>query len=159
MKQWAIFGGLMLALHLGFALAFLVIAEQRIRDPAVIAAAVLVYLVLFAVIGWRFFRRLNVATYPEAYVHARARGVEATAKVLQIERTRWRHKRNRNFRMQMTPARWEYVMRVRVSRPGVPEYEAALAEFLEGADVPKQGATIPVRVHPEKPDVVVMARE
>jgi hypothetical protein len=48
-------------------------------------------------------------------------------------------------------------MRVRVMRPGAADYEATLAEFLTGDQVPKKGETIPIKVHPQRPEVMVLA--
>lgn len=36
------------------------------------------------------------------------------------------------------------------------DYEADLAEFLKSEQIPQKGAVIPVKVHPENPDVIVM---
>jgi hypothetical protein len=47
-------------------------------------------------------------------------------------------------------------MRIRVSRPGQPDYETELAEFLTGDQVPEKGSVISVKLHPRRPDVIVM---
>src|SRR5687768_2439706 len=105
-----------------------------------------------------FFRRLGDAAAPPEYREAKANGLPATAKVLEIRQTGWHTKRRTNFRLQTTPRRWEYEMRVQVSQPGMPDYEAQLAAYLNGSDVPKKGQVIDIKVHPEQPEVVVIAQ-
>jgi hypothetical protein len=102
---------------------------------------------------------LEKASSPPEYREAHEQGVLATAQVLEIERTRWRVRRTRNFRLQPRPAKREYQMRLRVTRPGEPDYEAWLAEFLTGHQVPKKGAIIPIKVHPQRPEIIVMPRD
>jgi hypothetical protein len=116
----------------------------------------IVYVVAFAVISFIFYRRLGRAHSPPEYREAREHGLPATAKVLEIKRTRWRIERNINFSLKIRPRRWEYEMRLRVTRPGEVDYEGMLAEFLDTEQVPKKGATIPVKVHPQHPEVIVM---
>ena len=115
----------------------------------------LLYLVAFAIILILFYRRINTATEPPEYIEAREQGTPAPAKVLSIERTRWRIERYRNLRFQVRPTRFEYVMRVRVRPEGGPEYESELAAYLSGADTPYKGDTIQVKIHPQRPDVLV----
>lgn len=49
-------------------------------------------------------------------------------------------------------------MRLRVMRPGAVDYEAKLAEFLTHSQIPSQGDTIAVKVHPQNPEIVVLAQ-
>ena len=143
-KQWAILFGQLTLLHLLLFLGWIILEPVAIRATALIALLIIVYLVLSAAILVIFYRRLGQA---------------ATAKVLEIERTHWRVRRTRNFRFQPRPAKREYQMRLRVTRPGEPDYEAWLAEFLPGGQVPKKGDVIPIKVHPQRPDIIVMARD
>jgi hypothetical protein len=46
-----------------------------------------------------------------------------------------------------------------VTPPDRAAYEAELAEYLAGADVPDKGDVIAVRIHRQRPEVVVRARD
>jgi hypothetical protein len=156
LKQWAILGGLLIVLHVFLFIGWVII-EPYVRDSSTpILVLTVIYLVLFAVIGWWFYKRLVEADSPIEYREAEEHGLSATAKVLDIKRTKWRIKRSRNFKLQGRPTRFEYEMRVRVSLDGQPDYEAMVADFLVGDQVPKKGDVIPIKVHPERPEVIVM---
>lgn len=114
------------------------------------------YMVVFIAILLIFTRRISRATFPRELKEAREQGIMASAQVLDIKRTRWRNPRTRNFRLQVSPQRFEYEMRVRVKPADAPEYEVNLAEYLSGDDIPKKGDTIPVKIHPQRSEVVVM---
>jgi hypothetical protein len=157
-KQWAVFFGLMIALQVAWFLILMALEQQIRRSPSLIVVLVVPYLIALFGLLVLFFRRLGDASSPPEYREAKANGVPATAKVLEIRQTRWHTKRRRNFRLQTTPRRWEYEMRLKVSRSGMPDYEAELAAYLDGSDVPKKGAIIDIKVHPQHPEVVVMAQ-
>jgi hypothetical protein len=53
------------------------------------------------------------------------------------------------------PTRWEYSIRLRITRRDRADYEAEAVEFLTSDQIPEKGAVVPVRVHPQRPDVVV----
>lgn len=152
LKEWAIFGAALLLLHLVFFIGIMVLVEKNpALTPALIWASL--YIVAFAVLGEVFYKRLNQAHYPLEYRYAREHGLPATAKVLEIKRTRWRSEREVLFR---TYRKYEHQMHIRISREGMADYEADLAEFLKSEQIPQKGAVIPVKVHPENPEVIVM---
>lgn len=156
LRQWALFWGLMIVLQIAYFVALMALEREIRRTPSLAILVTVPYLVaLFALLVF-FFRRLGNATEPPEYREAKANGLSATAKVLEIRQTRWHTPRRTNFRLQTTPRRWEYEMRVRISRPGLADYEAELAAYLSGSDVPKKGQIIDVKVHPQLPEVVVM---
>ena len=159
LKQWGILLGLLILLHSFLFLGWVILEPVAARSTTAIILLMIVYLVLFAIILLIFLKRLGQAASPPEYREAQEQGLPATAKVLTIERTHWRIERNRNFRLQVRPSRREYRMRVRVTREGEPDYEASLAEFLTGDQVPKKGAVIPVKVHPQRPEVIVIIQD
>jgi hypothetical protein len=159
LKEWALFFGLLIVLHIVYFVGWGMIGPRNRDDLMPIALLTIVYLVGFAALMVIFYKRLASANAPIEYHEAREQGIPATAKVLQIGRTRWRHKRSRNFRLQVRPQEFEYQMRVRVSREGEPDYEADVAEFLAGDDVPNKGDVIPIKVHPQRPEVIVLTGE
>jgi hypothetical protein len=52
-----------------------------------------------------------------------------------------------------------YQIRVQVTPEDGQPYEAELTEWLISSDVPKVGATVPVKVHPRYPEVAVLVRD
>ncbi len=156
MKEWAIVGGLLLVLHIGLFLGWWAVDPAESRAVGPVLVLVIVYLIGLCVTLVVSFRRISMAGLPQVYREARAQGVPASAKVLEIKRTRWRNPRTRNLRLQPRPLRFEYEMRLRVSREGASDYEAPMAEYLSGAQVPEKGDIIPVKVHPQHPDVIIM---
>lgn len=157
-RQWVLFFGWMIVLQIAFFLVLMALEREIRRSPSLAVVLVVPYLVALFAVLFLFFRRLGDAAAPPEYREAKANGQPATAKVLEIRQTRWHTKRRTNFRLQTTPRRWEYEMRLWVSRPGMPDYEAQLAAYLNGSDVPKKGQVIDIKVHPEQPEVVVMAQ-
>jgi len=159
MKQWLVLGGLLVLLHALFFLGWIVIMTSP--RPAVLPMILLTagYLVIFIIILVVFTKRLARAVSPREYQEAREQGVAVTAKILEMQRTRWRIRRNLNFRLQITPARYEYEMRVRITPPDAPQYEARLTEFFSGGQIPEIGDSIWVRIHPKRPEIIVLARD
>ena len=155
-RQWVLFFGWMIVLQVALFLSFVALEQHIRRNTTLVLALVVPYLVALVVLMVLFFRRLGDAAMPPEYLEAKTNGLPASAKVLEIKQTRWHRPRRTNFRLQTTPRRWEYEMRVRISRPGLPDYEAGLAAYLSGSDVPKKGQMIDVKVHPQRPEVVVM---
>jgi hypothetical protein len=138
-KQWFIFFGLLIVLHLLLFLGWIILEPFAMRAPVLVVPLIAVYLILFAAIMLIFYRRLGRAAWPPEYREAQERGLPATAKVLEIERTHWRVRPNWSFRLQRRPGKREYQMRLRVTRPGEPDYEALMAEFLTGDQIRKRG--------------------
>lgn len=155
-RQWAVLFVQLILLHALLMLGWVALDPGRTRDVAVIILLMISYLAALTLILIRFFKRVGDAGSPPEYREAVERGIPATAKVLEIARTRWRIERYRNLRFQSRPTRFEYQMRLRVSKPGEPDYEAFMAEFLSGNQVPQKGDVIAVKVHPQRPDVIVM---
>ena len=157
MKQWAVFFGLLLLLHVAWFFVWVILWQNLRRSPSLILVLVIPYLIGLFILFVLFFRRLGDATEPPEYREAKANGLAATAKVLEIRQTRWHTKRRINFRLQTTPRHWEYEIRLKISQPGMPDYEAETAAYLSGKDVPKKGEIIAIKVHPQRPEVVVLA--
>lgn len=78
-------------------------AESPRSGPVLVL--VIVYLIGLCVTLVVSFRRISMAGLPQVYREARAQGVPASAKVLEIKRTRWRNPRTRNLRLQPRPLR------------------------------------------------------
>ena len=157
-RQWVLFFAWMIVLQVILFLSIMAFEQQIRRDEAFILVLIVPYMIALFLLLFLSFRRFSDATMPPEYREAKTNGLPATAKVLEIRQTRWHTARRTNFRLQTMPRRWEYEMRVRVSRPGLPDYEAELAAYLIGSDVPKKGQMIGVKVHPQRPEVVVIAQ-
>jgi hypothetical protein len=98
---------------------------------------------------WRLFS-------PRALRQARERGLPATGRVLALQPTGWRHRRRW---YSSKPRQRQYAIRLEISRPAEPAYEATVLEFLPAGAVPEVGQTLAVKVHPERPHVVVLAQD
>lgn len=159
LREWLLLLALLILLHvfLFFGWMSIMTAEKFAIEPFI--WLMVGYLLTFVVILFIFTRRLTRATFPRELKETREQGIVASAKVLDIKRTRWRNPRTRNFRLQVSPQRFEYVMRVRVKPTDAPEYEADVAEYLSGDEIPTKGDTIPVKIHPQRSEIVVMARD
>jgi hypothetical protein len=116
------------------------------------ASAYLVLLTGTLVLGWRWIGDAHV---PREYREARERGVPGTAVVLEVEATGWQSGRTgrRSLRLPARAVRHEYVLRLRLEGT----YEARTSAFLTAEEAPAAGATVAVLVHPQRPDVVVLA--
>lgn len=158
-REWAVFFGLLILLNVVLFLGWVLLEPAATRSVALIVLLMILYLVAFAIILLIFYRRVGRAHSPPEYREAREHGLPATAKVLEIQRTRWRVEPNISFSLKLRPRRWEYEIRLRVSRPGEADYEGMVAEFMRADQLPKQGATIPVKVHPQRPEVIVLVHE
>lgn len=159
LKQWALLAVALIIVHVLLFAAWIIIGADASRSLTPVVVVMATYVALFAAIVVVFCQRVNRAADPVEYREAHAHGLPATANVLKIERTRWRVRRSRNFRLQSRPQRFEYQMRLCVTRDGVADYEADMAEYLAGDDVPERGDVIAVKVHPQHPDVVVVSRD
>ncbi len=159
LKEWGILLLLLVALHVLFFAGFVLIDPQPTRSLTPIWILTGLYLIGLTAILIGFYRRVNRADIPPEYRFTQKHGSPTTAKVLEIEHTRWRNQRYRRFNLQAVPRRREYAMQIRVNKPDGSTYDALLNVFLHGALVPKKGDTIAVKVHPEYPDVVVWSTE
>src|SRR5262245_38931003 len=111
MKQWAIFGGLFVGLHILFFLGWAVINPRDSRSTGLIALLVVLYLIGLIVIGIFFFRRVEQAATTPEFDEARREGLPALAKVLDIKKTGWRRKRLHTLpRLTLRPRINEYEM-------------------------------------------------
>lgn len=170
MKEWLILLGLMVVLHgmlfAGWAILEPTLMRSRSLPTGLIVAFITGYVAALSAISILFSIRLGRAGTPPEYREARERGLPATATVLEIRETGWQSGRSRGQRMVIgfrpfsirpRQTKYEYQMRLRVMRPGAAEYEATLAEYLHSDEAPQQGAAIAIKVHPQRPDVVVLA--
>jgi hypothetical protein len=107
-------------------------------------------LLAFVVLGWIGWHVLGERVYRQA----RAGGLPAQARVLEVQMTGVRRRR----RHHLMPER-EHIMRVVVAPPAAQEYEARVVQFLDPKYAPRIGAAIAVKVHPRRPEIVVWAGE
>ena len=107
-------------------------------------------LLAFVALGWVAWHVLGERVYRQA----RAGGLPAQARVLDIQMTRIRRRR-RHHRL---PER-EHILRVAVAPLAAQEYEARVVQFLDPKYAPRKNAVIAVKVHPRRPDIVVWAGE
>lgn len=156
-KEWLLLFLWIILLHVFYITITIATADNSDFTP--IIWLTVGYLIAFAVIAFIFARRISHATFPRELKEAREQGIVASAKVLDIKRTRWRNPSTRNLRLQVSPVRFEYEMRVRVNPPDAPEYEAQLAEYLSGDEIPTKGDTIAVKIHPQHSEIIVMVRD
>ncbi|MFN8419763.1 MAG: hypothetical protein U0528_11065 [Anaerolineae bacterium] len=106
----------------------------------------IVVIILLAVVEFRIWS-------PSLPQEARDHGDPAQAKVLEINWTGW-HRRLWNH-----PQQREYRMRVEVTREDAPPYEATMIEYLGKSHSLTVGSTLAVKVHPQRPAIVVLAAE
>jgi hypothetical protein len=158
MLEWAILGGALVLLHAALLAAWLLVDPKPGRPQAPIFWLMGLYIVALGILLVVFFRRLGLADTPRECREARESGRLATATVLGIDKTGWHTDRSRNFKLQLRTRRYEYRIRLRLARPDGSLYEACADEYLRGDEVPKEGVEIEVRVHPTRPDVVVVVR-
>lgn len=102
-----------------------------------------------AVIGvffilWRVFSPLSIK-------QAKLHGIPATAQVLEATRTKWR---GRRF---MGPWSREYQLKLQVAPPSGAPYEVTSFAYFYAGNEPQVGSTIPVKIHPQRPNIVVVA--
>jgi hypothetical protein len=156
LKEWGILAGLMVLLHALLFLAWVALNPGRSTPTAVIAALMLAYLIGLAVIIVVFIRRVQRAGSPPEFRVARERGVAATAQVLEVGPTGWRTKQGSSVSFTWRPIRREYQIRLNVTPPGSDAYEVSVAQYLTTDQVPVVGALVPVRIHPQRPEIVVL---
>lgn len=144
---WVVFGAYLVVV---FALVFL----QGLFDlnglwPYLYSLPFFLVLHTVAVIGvfyilWRVFSPLPVK-------QAKLQGIPATAEVLEATRTKWR---GRRF---MGPWSREYRLKLQVAPPTGAPYEATTYAYFYADKEPRVGATIPVKIHPQRLKIVVVA--
>lgn len=154
-KAWAMSGGLLLGLILLLCLAWAALDQLHLASLTSAAILAGVFLVGLALVMGACFRLIGDARTPPEIREARAEGVAATGTVLDVGKTGWRTRRGRRSSLTLGPTRWECSIRVRVTRPGLGDYEAEVVEFLTSDQIPEPGTVAPVRVHPRRPEIVV----
>jgi hypothetical protein len=156
LKEWAILLGLFVLLHLLLFFAWVALNPSRNTPLAIIVALMIAYLIALTVILFVFYRRLQHAAWPLEFREARAQGMSATAYVLEVAPTGWRATQGFSTSFRWRPTKREYQMRLLVSGANIDEYEVVVAEYLRAAQVPEVGTTIPIKIHPHRPEVVVL---
>lgn len=159
LKEWAILAGLMVVLHALLFLAWAALNPGRSTPIAVIVALMLAYVIGLAAIIVVFSRRIQRVASPPEFRVARERGVAASAQVLEVAPTGWHTKQGSSVSFTWRPIRREYQIRLNVTPPGGDAYEVTIAEYLTSDHVPAAGAVIPVRIHPQRPEIIVLARD
>jgi hypothetical protein len=156
MRAWAAMGVMFMLLQGAFCGGWLALEQtiMKTRAPGPVIGLVVVYCVLLVVVLVVSGIRIGNATLPRVYREAGKSGLPAQARVQTVEQTRWHTGRTRDFRLRVHRRRWEYVMRVTVMPSGTEPYEVEVAAYLERA--PKISEIVPVKIHAEHPDVVVI---
>jgi hypothetical protein len=168
MREWGILALLMIALHVLYFGGWIILDPSPTQSLVPVLLLTAFYLIGLTALMVVFFRRFSRAHTPVEVREARASGLPATAKVLEIAPTGWTSGSTRSASLSLTitfrpfairPRRRsrEYQMRLLISRPDAPDYEAQAAEYLVTEQTPQQGDTIPVKIHPQRPEVVVLA--
>ncbi len=155
MKEWIFLFLLLVALSVLYFAGFVVIDPRPTQSLTPIWVLTGLYLVGLTAVLIIFYWRVTRADIPPEYRFALKNGLPATARVLEIEQTRWKNRRYRRLDLRIIPLKWEYAMHVRVNKSDGSTYDVPLNVFLLGSQVPKEGDIIPVKVHPEYPNVVV----
>lgn len=161
-REWAILGGLMIGLHLMVFAGWIVLEPvlERLTTTSFVLMGLLTvfYLIGLAAILVVTLRRMARVDSPPEYRYARTNGLPASAMVLDIEWTGFQS-RQRSVSFVFWPTKREYQMRLRVTRRGQADYEVQVAEYLTTDQTPEKGATVAVKVHPERPEIVVLEKE
>jgi hypothetical protein len=155
-RAWALGGGLLLGLILLLCVVWAVMDHLRLVSLASAAVVAGAFLVGLAFVMVACFRIIGNADRPPEIREARADGIAATGTVLAVEKTGWKTRRGRGTSLTFGPTRWECSIRLRVTRPDLPDYEAEAVESLTSDQFPERGAVVPIRVHPRRPEVVVL---
>jgi hypothetical protein len=156
LKAWAILLGLFILLHLLLFVAWATLNPSRSTPLALIIGLMTAYLVILTVIMLDFYRRVQRAAWPPEFRMAREQGMTTTACVVEVAPTGWQSTQGSGTSFTWRPVKREYQMRLLVSGANAHEYEVIVAEYLRAAQVPKVGTTIPIKVHPQRPEVVVL---
>lgn len=156
LKEWGILAALMVLLHALLFLAWATLNPGRSTPLPLIAALMLAYVIGLAAIIIVFSRRVQRAASPPEFQVARERGVAAIAQVLDIAPTGWHAKQGSSVSFTWRPIRREYQIRLNVTPPVADAYEVSIAEYLTSDRVPAAGAVVPVRIHPQRPEIIVL---
>lgn len=159
LKEWGILAGLMVLLHALLVFAWAALNPGRSTPTAAIVALMLAYVIGLAAIIIVFSRRIQRAASPPEFRVARERGLAASAQVLEVAPTGWRAQQGSSVSFTWRPIRREYQFRLSVTPPGGDAYEVSIAEYLTSDQVLAVGAQIPVRIHPQRPEIVVLERQ
>lgn len=170
-KMWVIIVGGCIAGGVAVALPFVLRGDDTPAAIAVNSAVALMGLcVVLLVGGWLIYR----TWLPPALRQAHADGLSASATVLEVTSTGWRVRglpsgkrdgqlvwqvRQGGLSKSSTYRSHEYKVRLQVSHPNMPTYEAVTFQVLTADQVPKLGETVMVRVHPQNADMVVMQKD
>ncbi len=155
-REWVRLFVMLAVLHVVVFAGWIVLDPSNGRSPVGVIVLMIAYLVALAVILITATSRIGRAVRPEEFRQALADGDPATARVIAVEPTRWRTRSNLSFRLRARPPRREYSMTVLVMPATAPAYEARIASFLAGIRVPDVGEMIDVKIHPERPEIVVI---
>jgi hypothetical protein len=153
---WGLFWVLMIVLFLVY-LGLWAIADSLLpyRLTVAVVFAILYTVALLLLMAW-FWKRLTDAHYPPDYRFAQQHGLPTRAKVVSIRRTRWKRKRSA---FSSRPTFWEYELELQVQPANGSAYHVQVAQFIHPHHIPKKGAVIEVKVHPDKPEVVYLSHE
>lgn len=161
LRYWAVIGG-----YIG--LLFLLIVMQGIFDatnllPLPVSLIPFTVLHLLLLVGF-FVVAIRVFN-PPVYKEARKYGHPATAQVLAVKKTGWRNRMRKSSSLVVkipssghsrTPFKYEYELQLRVTPGDALPYEAKVTTFLETTEVPSPGAMVDVKIHPRRPDIVIL---
>jgi hypothetical protein len=135
----------------------LIVTRERI--PLLVAVIFFIVFELTATLVVIFL--MWVAISPgklSAQYEASQHGLPGTAQVLEINWTGWRERRNAGkwLEGQFVRSR-EYRLRLRVAPPQGENYEVTMFIYLKNDELPERGAQVAVKIHPQRPEIVVLA--
>lgn len=156
--EWVLFGGAMLVLT-GMLVAGLFVIDLIANNDRGLMANLIVGLTALYLIGFVaamivFLFRIREAHNPRPYREAAKIGLPASAVVVEAVDTGITSGRSGQ---SLRPTTYQIQMRLRITHPDLPEYEAETTHYFRGGEIPKEGAVLAVKVHPHQPDVVVIA--
>lgn len=172
LKMWVIIAG-----YVVVSMAVIAVPAVTLRGndtPTTIIVTTILVLAGLTIASAAFIVLLVRCWAPSVVRQARSAGLSTSADVIVVTATGWRTRsggtRNGSsgWRVQqggiVRPSRvpkYEYRLRVNVQppdvHPDVQSYEAIMFSVLATDDLPKPGDRITVKVHPQRPDIVVLA--
>jgi hypothetical protein len=158
LREWALLAGLMVLLHALLFLAWAALNPGRGTPIAVIVALMLAYLVGLAASLTVFYRRVRRAASPPEFRVALEQGVLTSALVLDVAPSGWRAQQGSPVSFAARPLRREYQIRLEVTPSDGDAYDVVVAEHLTSDQAPVAGAVVQIRVHPQRPEIAVLAR-
>src|SRR5690606_7660854 len=81
-RQWILFFGWMIVLHVALFLSFAALEQHIRRNTTLVLVLIVPFLIALFILMVSFFRRLGDAAAPPEYREAKANGLPAKAKVL-----------------------------------------------------------------------------